>query len=456
MGHPSRFSDWTSPPRYQALGLRAFRRQPEWQRLNADLREAITVVSQVLPFRANRYILDHLIDWSRVPDDPLFQLVFPHRDMLSAPDFDAVRAALRTEDEPALKATVARIRRTLNPHPAGQLTHNVPTLNGRRLPGLQHKYRETVVFFPSQGQTCHAYCTYCFRWAQFVGMDGLRFESTGTADLVAYLKAHPEVTDVLITGGDPMIMSTALLRRYIQPLLAPDLDHVQTIRIGTKSVASWPHRFVTDEDADDGLRLFETVSAAGRHLAIMGHYSHPIELEPAMARAAIRRIRDTGAQIRMQGPLVRHVNDTPGAWSDLWRTGVRLGLIPYYMFVERDTGPRRYFALPLLRALEIFQEAHATVSGLARPVQGPSMSVVHGKIRILGVIHRRDILGPAPSLPDGADPDEAAFICDFVQARDVRLAQTMFFAALDPAATWLDDLRPAFGLAQFPFHTDQP
>ena len=111
------------------------------------------------------------------------------------------------------------------------MTHNVPTLDGRPLTGLQHKYRETVLFFPAPGQTCHAYCAYCFRWAQFVDLDNLKFQAQETDDLVAYLTEHREVTDVLITGGDPMIMRTEVLRRYIEPLLAPELEHVQNIRI---------------------------------------------------------------------------------------------------------------------------------------------------------------------------------------------------------------------------------
>ena len=78
----------------------------------------------------------------------------------------------------------------------------------------------------------------------------------------------------------PMVMRTRVLRRFVEPLLSPDLEHVQNIRIGTKAVAYWPQRFVSDEDADDCLRLFEEVIAAGRHLALMGHYSHPVELEP--------------------------------------------------------------------------------------------------------------------------------------------------------------------------------
>jgi L-lysine 2,3-aminomutase len=192
--------------------------------------------------------------------------------MLSAEEYDRVRTLLeRDAPQQELAAEISRIRYSLNPHPAGQLTHNVPRLDGRPLQGLQHKYRETVLFFPAQGQTCHAYCTYCFRWAQFVGMPEVKFESRETDDLIAYLKANRCVTDVLITGGDPMIMKTKVLRKYIEPLLAAGLENVQTIRIGTKALGYWPQRFVTDKDADYCLRLFEEVVAAGKHLAVMAH-----------------------------------------------------------------------------------------------------------------------------------------------------------------------------------------
>ena len=183
-----------------------------------------------------------------------------------------------------------------------------------------------------------------------------------------------------------MVMRTRVLRRFVEPLLSPDLEHVQNIRMGTKAIAYWPQRFVSDEDADDCLRLFEEVVASGRHLALMGHYSHPVELEPQIARMAVQRIRSTGAQIRMQAPLIRHVNDNPDVWAELWRTGVRLGLIPYYMFVERDTGARNYFEVPLVRCYEIFKKAYSQVSGLARSVRGPSMSAFPGKVRILGIV----------------------------------------------------------------------
>ena len=348
-----------TPTTYRPIDLRNVAEIPQWETLDPDVRDAISVVGEVLPFRTNQYVIDHLIDWSRVPDDPIFQLVFPQQAVLKAEEFSEIQGLLRHDGRGETLATaVNRIRMSLNPHPAGQLSHNVQTLDGRRLQGLQHKYRETVLFFPAPGQTCHAYCTYCFRWAQFVGLEGLKFQTEETGDLVAYLKAHPEVTDVLVTGGDPMIMRSSVLRKYIEPLLAPELDHIQNIRIGTKALAYWPQRFVTDRDANDCLQLFEEVIAAGRHMAIMGHYAHPVELEPEISREAVRRIRSTGAQIRMQAPLIRHVNDDPEAWATLYRTGVRLGLHP--VLHVRGT---RYGGAELLRRAPraVLRDLHGSV-----------------------------------------------------------------------------------------------
>ena len=427
--------------RYQAVTEHNVEREPEWTKIDPRLQQAVRVVSKVLPFRTNRYVTRELIDWNNLPNDPMFQLVFPQQGMLSPEQFTTIQNLLDKDSPTAeLNQVVHAIRLSLNPHPDGQLTHNVPTLNGRRLDGLQHKYEKTVLFFPAQGQTCHAYCTYCFRWAQFVGMPDLKFESRDTDDLVAYLKAHRSVTDVLITGGDPMVMKTRVLRKYIEPLLGPGLEHLQNIRIGTKAPAYWPQRFVTDDDADDCLRLFEEIVAAGKHLAVMAHYSHPCELRPEIAERAVARIRETGAQVRMQAPLIRHVNDDSGAWAELWREGVKLGMIPYYMFIERDTGARGYFEVPLARCYQIFRDAFQQVSGLARTVRGPSMSAFPGKVRVVGV---SEIHG------------EKVFVLELIQARDERDADRPFFARFDPAASWFDQLRPAFGESRFFFEREE-
>ena len=286
-----------------------------------------------------------------------------------------------------------------------------------------------MLFFPGPGQMCHAFCTYCFRWAQFVGEPDLRMACNDPQVLCGYLREHPEVSDVLLTGGDPMVMRTEVLARFVEPLLEGGLDTVRTIRIGTKAISHWPYRFVTDPDADELCRLFERVVASGRQLAVMAHYSHPRELAPAVAGEAVRRIRATGASIYAQAPLIRGINDDPGTWTRLWRTGLDLGVVPYYMFVERDTGPRNYFEVPLARGWQIFREAWSQMSGLGRTVKGPVMSATPGKVLVDGVT---EVAG------------RRVFALRYVQARDPGLVGRPFFADFDPRATWFDQLTPAF------------
>ena len=407
--------------------------------LGAGERLAVRAVATVLPFRTNSYVVERLIDWDAAPDDPIYRLVFPQPDML--PDSDVVRlAGMLSGGAPdsALRAAAHDVRMRLNPHPAGQLALNIPDLADEPLPGVQHKYPETVLLFPRQGQTCHAYCTYCFRWAQFVDEPGMKIATDDMTRVTAYLRNHPEVTSVLITGGDPMIMGADVLRRYVEPLLDPQLGHIESIRIGSKSLAYWPQRFVTDPDADETLRLFEQVAQSGRVLAFMAHFSHSRELEPPLVAEAVRRIRSAGAVIRTQAPLIRSINDDPAVWAAMWRSQTRMGMVPYYMFVERDTGPQGYFAVPLARGYEIYRDAFRQVSGLARTVRGPSMSATPGKLCVDGIV---DVAG------------EKVFALHMIQARDPELVGKPFFARFDPEAIWLSDLEPAFS-SRFPFEAD--
>lgn len=414
---------------------------PQLARLSDSRRLAMQALAQVLPFRTNSYVVDELIDWDDIPSDPIFQLTFPQPGMLESADLGRIGTLLREGASPQRIRPVAdRIRLKLNPHPAGQLEHNVPRLDGVPLPGLQHKYRETVLFFPGRGQTCHAYCTYCFRWAQFVGMEGLRFAGRETETFHEYLRRHTEVSDVLFTGGDPLVMRAWHLRACIEPLLKPAFEHVRHIRIGTKALAFWPRKFVSDPDADTLLRLFEAVVKSGRHLALMAHFTHPRELETPIVQRAIERIRATGAVIRTQGPLVRHINDSAETWAGMWRAQVRLGCIPYYMFVERDTGPKGYFEVPLAAAHDIFRRAFRQVSGLCRTVRGPSMSATPGKVVVHGTQQVRG---------------EKVFVLSFLRGRDREWVGQPFFARFDPEATWLDQLRPAFGERRFFFEDDE-
>lgn len=426
--------------RFKVYTLNQIDQIPQLAKLDSRTIWAMKVVASVLPFRVNEYVIKKLIDWNNIPNDPIYQLTFPQKDMLDNESFDLIASLLlRSSDRSSCEVAIKAVRAKLNPHPAGQLERNIPSLSGVTVTGVQHKYRETVLFFPSAGQICHSYCTFCFRWAQFTGDQSLKIAAKENAQLLDYLRTNPNVTDVLITGGDPLVMKTSNLRAYLEPLLTPEFEHIHTIRIGTKSLSFWPQRFVTDSDASELLDLFKKITNSGKHLALMAHYNHWAELEPAIAREAIFRVRQTGAQIRSQGPLLAHINDSADVWARLWQTQIQLGIIPYYMFIERDTGARRYFEVPLVCAWEIYRDAVKQVSGIARTARGPSMSADPGKVEVCGVAEIRG---------------EKVFVLRFIQARNPDWVQRPFFARFDPDATWFDQLKPAFGETAFFFERE--
>ncbi len=424
---------------YHAYNLSNYETIPQISQLNPEDKEAIEVVGRVLPFKTNNYVTDELINWNNIPEDPIFTLNFPRKEMLLRKQYNEVLRLIQSgSSEEILKNKINRIRLDLNPNPAGQ-EYNVPVLENEKLQGIQHKYRETVLFFPAQGQTCHAYCTFCFRWPQFSGISNLKF-SMREADLfLKYLKTKPKVTDVLFTGGDPLTMTTHALITYIEPLLRKEFNHIRTIRLGTKSLAYWPYRFLTDKDSGELLTFFEKVVKSGKNLTIQAHFNHPVELSTEAVKLAIAKIRGTGAQIRTQSPLLRKINDHPAIWAEMWRKQVDLNCIPYYMFVARDTGSKSFFELPLERCWQIYRKAYSKVSGTCRTVRGPSMSTYSGKIQILGVSEINS---------------EKHFVMRFLQGRNPDWVGTPFFAKYDSQATWFDQLKPSFGKEKFFFEYD--
>jgi KamA family protein len=392
--------------------------------------EAIEVVGRILPFKTNNYVVEQLIDWRNIPEDPIFTLSFPRKEMLFPEHYDKVKTLIDKRDYSALAVYADGLRLGLNPNPSGQ-RHNIPEIDGVKLDGMQHKYRETVLLFPKQGQTCFAFCSFCFRWPQFSNIEDLKFSMRKDFELyLKYIRLHPEITDVLFTGGDPMTMNCNMLENYVRPFLDPEMEHIRTIRIGTKSLSYWPYRYTTDKDADDIIRLFDKIVKSGKHLSIMAHFNHYVELSTNEVEKAIKRIRSTGAQIRTQSPVLRHINDNPDVWMRMWQKQVELGCMPYYMFVARETGAKHFFELPLEKCQEIFRKAYQNVSGIARTARGPSMSCYFGKIQVLGV---EEIAG------------KKVFVMRFIQGRNPDWVARPFFAEYNPNATWITQLKPAFG-----------
>lgn len=402
--------------------------------------EVRELVAQVFPFKVSQHIID-LIDWNNFENDPIFQLTFPQADMILP---EEVRTLKKLNQEGASREVIAQaisdIRETKNPAPSNQRS-NRPSLvdnDGEEvLDGIQHKYNKTVLMFHKNAQTCHAYCTYCFRFNQFVGKD--TFLEDDSVRLHRYLKEHKEVTDVLMTGGDPATMKTFVWKQVLEPLLQPEFDHIKTIRVGTKALTYHPYRFLTEPDADELIALFRKLKDHGKHVAIMAHFTHFNEISEATKHAARRLTEEAGAVIRTQAPIMKHINDNPDVWANLWQKQIALGMVPYYMFIARDTGPHQYFEVPLAKALSIFQEARKRVSGLGHTSRGPSMSASPGKIMIMG---RETVAG------------EDVFVLKFLQGRNDNWTDRVFFAKYSETASWLDDLEPAFGEKEFFFERE--
>ena len=166
----------------------------------------------------------------------------------------------------------------------------------------------------------------------------------------------------------------------------------------------------------------------------MAHFSHPKELETDDVQKAIKKIRDSGAQIRSQSPVLRNINADAEIWKKMWRKQVDLGIIPYYMFIARDTGAQHYFGIPLVKAWEIFKDAYSHVSGICRTVRGPSMSTDPGKIVISGISYLKDT---------------KLIALKFIQGRNPGWIGRPLFAEYNDKAILLGDLKPAFGKKEF-------
>jgi KamA family protein len=417
--------------KYIAYNAKNFRKIEYLKYLHPDFIEDTEIVSKVLPFKTNNYIVDYLIDWENYENDPIYILTFPNKNMLKPEHFEEVKSAVRKgvpQDE--LTKIINRIRLQLNPHPAEQQT-NVPKLDGVELPGVQHKYRDIVLFFPSQGQSCHAHCTFCFRWPQFVKDLDLQFSMREIDRLTEYIKRNEHVNEILFTGGDPMIMNPKTITKYINQIFEAEIPHLEAIRFGTKSLTFWPFTFIPsfNNEAQEMLDMFKRITDKGYHLAFMAHFNHPNELNNEIVQEAIYSIQKSGATIRTQAPLLRTINDSSQVWSDMWKKQVNLGLIPYYMFVERETGPHDYFSLPLAKVYDIYQNAIKESNSFAKTVTAPVMSARKGKVQIMGVIEN-----PL----DG----KKYFMLQYVRNRDYAQTYKPFLMHYDETSTWVDQLIP--------------
>ena len=301
-------------------------------------RSDLEKVNEQFVFRTNDYY-QSLVDWND-PDDPIRRIVMP--DIQELDDWGQLDAS---NEEKYTKVK-----------------------------GLEHKYTSTALLLVNE--VCAAYCRFCFRKRLF--MDENEEVTKDITEGLKYIREHKEITNVLLTGGDPMIMSTSKLEPIIKQIR--EIDHVKIIRIGTKIPAFNPHKIVNDPSLHE---MIKTYSKDEKKIYIMAHFNHPRELTE-IAVKGLNMLMQSGAIVVNQTPLIRGVNDDPDVLAELFNRLSFIGVPPYYVFLCRPTLGNEPFAIPVEKGYDIFEEARSKCSGLAKRAR-LVMSHETGKVEVVGM-----------------------------------------------------------------------
>ncbi len=372
-------SSTTGVSKQPAQRVKYIRNIDRIQSIPPEEREKLKKVAEKYVFRVNDYYLN-LIDWSD-PNDPIKQLIIPREEELN--DWGKLDASNEAS------VTVTR--------------------------GVQHKYPHTVLLLCNE--VCGAYCRYCFRKRLFMNEnDEVTNDVSGG---LSYIAENPNITNVLLTGGDPLLMSTRRLVEILAALRA--IPHVEIIRIGSKMPAFDPWRLTGDEKLQEAFRLFST---ARKRIYLMAHFDHPRELTDEAVEGIDCFIRN-GVICCNQCPLIKGVNDDAHVLADLYRKLSFIGCPPYYLFQGRPTEGNEPYEVPIVRGWEIFSEAIRHGSGLARRARYV-MSHETGKVEIMAV-------------------DEKHIYLRYLRAKDEALRGQFMIYKRNDDAHWLDDLEPAEG-----------
>jgi lysine 2,3-aminomutase len=229
--------------------------------------------------------------------------------------------------------------------PLGEVAHEVA-------PGLVRRYPDRALLIATD--RCAVYCRFCTR-SRLVGQGGGAIGVERLAGALAWLRAHPEVRDVIVSGGDPLAMATERLERIVAALR--EIEHVETIRLATRTPVVLPQRITA-----------ELVRALRRHhpIWVMTHFNHPRELAP-QARRACRRLADAGFPVMNHTVLLRGVNDEPRVLGELFRGLVRERVRPYYLLQADPVSGTGHLRTPLARGIELLEALQGRLSGIALP-----------------------------------------------------------------------------------------
>jgi len=327
------------------------------------------------PMSITRYYLS-LIDWSN-PNDPLKKMVVPSVEELN------LSGSYDTSGE----------------------------RGNTKMPGLQHKYSQTALILATN--KCATYCRYCFR-KRLVGLPTEevihRFSMA-----VNYIKKHTEINNVLISGGDPFTLSTAVIEKFLEKLAV--IPHLDFIRFGTRIPVTFPERILDDKDL---LKLLERYAFRNKKIYIVAQFNHPKEITD-MSKDAVDMLTRSGIIVNNQSVLLKGVNDNPDILVGLQNKLVGIGVNPYYVFQCRPVKRvKQQFTIPLYKGYWVVEEAKKKLNGHSKRFKYV-MSHRTGKIEIIGIMNDEIYL-------------------KYNQAENDKNIGKFFKKKLNKTAAWLDDL----------------
>ena len=347
------------------------------EQLSAEARKALEPVSEKFKFRSNDYYMG-LINWDD-PFDPIRKIVIPETGELE--DFGKLDASNEESNYAA--------------------------------PGCQHKYRDTALLICNE--VCGAYCRFCFRKRLF--MDDNDEVVNDVSEGLEYIRQHEEISNVILTGGDPLLMSTRKLEAILRPLR--EIPHVQIIRLGSKMPAFNPYRVLDDPELQELLARYST---GEKRIYVMAHFNVVQELTD-VAIQGLDVLMRCGVVTVNQTPILKDINDDSEALANLMKKLSWIGVPPYYFFQCRPTEGNKPYEIPLVQSYENLEDAKRQVSGLAQRAR-LVMSHELGKLEMVGLTDRHIYLR-------------------FQRARYPEDEGRFVIFHRDDDAYWLDDLVPA-------------
>ncbi|MFO7721937.1 MAG: hypothetical protein R6V49_01825 [Bacteroidales bacterium] len=393
---------------------------------------------EVYRFMATRHVLN-TINWKNFAKDSVFQLVFPQPGMINA---ETVKIYSEAKSDEERQKIVEDYQKLTNPHDGKQKLNKPWFVNDEGhveiLEGVQHKYPPCQLIFDKTTQNCFAFCSYCFRHAQVRGDEDM-FVQEDISQVLDYIRQHPEVSDMLITGGDAGYITYDRLMEYSKPLYEDNsLLHIKTLRLGSRALTFQPE-LVLSNKYQKTLELFRDLTEHGIQVVWMAHFSTPRELINPTTLAGIRRLKKYGVTVKSQSPIMHHISlfsDADGNfdidrsaqnWIDLGNILAMLGVGFHSMYCARPTGEHHYFTAPLAIINKVFSKVYRSLASINRPSRYITMTSSAGKISFLGTV---EVNG------------ETAFALKFNEGRNMEWLDKVYLAKYDEQENTIEKLEP--------------